>query len=201
MPIAPPYYPMPAAEFLLAIAILLTGLMATAAWIDWKTWRIPKRLTVGMFALGVAMQLIGGAWLGSQDRPGWLFNGGIALGLLDGLLFSFAGAITGFAIFFGFWIMGVAGGGDVKHATALGAWVGPRFFLGILFFSMLVVAVLTVVTILSGLARGKPKPDAPKPGSAKPGKKRLMSFSLPLAVATLIVFLLIFRVPLGFSNP
>lgn len=198
MPIAPPYFPMPAAEYLIAVAILLTGLMGTAAWIDWKTWRIPKRLTVGMFALGVIMQLIGGAWLGSQGRPGWFLDGGVALGLLDGLLFSLAGATTGFAIFFGFWIMGVAGGGDVKHATALGAWVGPRFFLGILFFSMLVVAALTVVSLLSGLAKGKPRGDAPT--AAKPGKRRLMSFSLPLAVATLIVFLLIFRVPLGLSN-
>lgn len=198
MPIAPPYYPMPSAEYLIAVAILLTGLMGTAAWIDWKTWRIPKKLTVGMFALGVVMQLIGGAWLGSQGRPGWLLDGSVALGLVDGLLFSLAGAITGFAIFFGFWIMSVAGGGDVKHATALGAWVGPRFFLGILFFSMLVVAVLTVVSLLSGLAKGKPQGDAPT--AAKPGKRRLMSFSLPLAVATLIVFLLIFRVPLGLSN-
>lgn len=198
MPIAPPYFPMPSAEFLVAVAILLTGLMGTAAWIDWKTWRIPKKLTVGMFALGVVVQLIGGAWLGSQGRPGWLFHDGIALGLVDGLLFSLAGAVTGFAVFFGFWIMGVAGGGDVKHATALGAWVGPRFFLGILCFSMLVVLALTVVSLLSGLARGKPKGDAPT--AAKPGKKRLMSFSLPLAVATLIVFLLIFRVPLGLSN-
>jgi prepilin peptidase CpaA len=200
MPNEHAYFPTPAAEYLIAFTVLLIGLMSVAAWIDSKTWKIPKRLTIGMFVLGVVIQLVGGAWLGSQGRPGWLFNGGVALGLLDGLLFSIAGALTGFAIFFGFWIAGVAGGGDVKHATALGAWVGPRFFLGILVFSMLVVAVLTVVSVLSGLAKGKPKPDAPKAGPAKPGKKRLMSFSLPLAVATLIVFLLIFRVPLGLSN-
>lgn len=196
----PPYFPHPSDEFLILVALALTGLMGTAAWIDWKTWRIPKPLTVGMFASGLIAQMAGGAWLGSLGRPGWMLDGGTALGLLDGLLFSLGGAATGFAIFFGFWILGVAGGGDVKHATALGAWVGPRFFIGILVFSMLVVAVLTVISILSGLAKGKPKPDAPKAGSPKPGHRRLMSFSLPLAIATLIVFLLIFRVPLGLSN-
>ena len=196
----PPYFPHPSDEFLILVALALTGLMGAAAWIDWKTWRIPKRLTVGMFASGLLANLIGGAWLGSLGRPGWLFDGGTALGALDGVLFSLGGAIAGFAIFFGFWILGVAGGGDVKHATALGAWVGPRFFIGILVFSMLVVAVLTAVTLLSGLAKGKPKPEAPKAGPPKRGKRRLMSFSLPLAVATLIVFLLIFRVPLGLTN-
>lgn len=194
----PPYFPMPAAEYAIAVSILLTGLMATAAWIDWKTWRIPKRLTLGMLATGLIAQMIGGAWVGSQGRPGWLLDGGTAVGLLDGLLFSLAGAITGFAIFFAFWILGVAGGGDVKHATALGAWVGPKFFIGILLVCMPVVAATLVVTMLAGLAQGKPKPSTPT--NAKPGKRRLMSFSLPLAIATLIVFLIMFRVPLGLSN-
>jgi Flp pilus assembly protein protease CpaA len=195
----PPYFPLPSPYFLLIVAIALSGLMGAAAWIDWKTWRIPKRLTVGMFVSGLAMQIVGGVWMGVEGKPGWLFDGGAALGVVDGLLFSLSGALTGFAIFFAFWILSVAGGGDVKHATALGAWVGPRLFLTVLLFSMFVVAVLTVATLLSGLAKGKPKGDAPA-NPAKPKHRRLMSFSLPLAVATLIVFLLIFRVPLGLSN-
>lgn len=195
MPFAPPYFPMPSAEFVIAVAVLLTGLMAAAAWIDWKTWRIPKRLTLGMLALGLVVHLIGGAWMGSQGRPGWIFHDGLALGLVDGLLFSFVGALTGFGIFFAFWIMGVAGGGDVKHATALGAWVGPKFFIGILLVCVPAVALVLVLTMVGGLAKGKPKPM-----DAKPGKKRLMSFSLPLAIATLVVFLVMFRVPLGLTN-
>ncbi len=196
----PPYFPSPSTEYVIVVAILLTALMTAAAWIDWKTWRIPKRLTMGMLGLGIVMQVIGGAWMGSQGRPGWITGETVALGILDGLLLSLAGALTGFAIFFGLWILGVAGGGDVKHAAALGAWVGPKFFLGILIFCMPVVAVMMLITMFGGLAKGKLKPTTQKmPDSNKPGKKRLMSFSLPLAVATFLVFLVIFRVPLGLS--
>ncbi|QEL13256.1 A24 family peptidase [Limnoglobus roseus] len=200
----PPYFPIPSALYVVAVALLLSGFMAAAAWIDWKTWRIPKRLTLSMVAAGVLIQVIGGMWMAANELPGWLFHDGMALGVLDGLLFSLAGAATGFAVFFAFWIMGVGGGGDVKLATALGAWVGPRIFIGVLLFTMPVVAVFVVVIMIRRLMAGKIAPAASAKAAPAAGVKNLgrrpMTFSFPLAVATVLLFLVMFRVPLGLSN-
>lgn len=182
----PPYFPIPSAVYLVAVAVALTAFMAAAAWIDWQTWRIPKRVTLTMFAAGVLAQVIGGIWTGANGQPGWLFADGPVVGAVDGLLFSLAGALTGFAIFFAFWVMAVGGGGDVKLATALGAWVGPRLFVGVLLFSVPVVAVFVLVVMARRLSGGKMPAAAGKPG------RRSMSFSLPLAVATVLVFVVAF---------
>ncbi len=200
----PPYFPMPSAVYVIAVAVLLSSFMAVAAWIDGKTWRIPKRLTLSMLAAGVVMQVVGGTWMAAEERPGWLLHDGTALGLLDGLLFSLAGAATGFAIFFGFWIMGVGGGGDVKLATALGAWVGPRIFVYVLLFTMPVVAVAVVVIMVRRLMAGKAPAVAVDKSAPAFGVKNLgrrpMTFSLPLAIATVLFFLVMFRIPLGLSS-
>jgi prepilin peptidase CpaA len=212
----PPYFPNPSPYYLALLTIGLTGFMTAAAWIDWKTWRIPKPLTLGMFATGIVLQMVGGCWMLAREQPGWLFTGNIALGILDGLLFSLAGALSGFGIFFGLWILGIAGGGDVKHATALGAWLGPKCLIGVLFCTVPVVAVILICSIgkailtqgrigqtASGKAGGGPGrigQAAPRKAGGGPGKNRLLSFSLPLALATMLFFVAMFRVPLGLST-
>ena len=65
--------------------------------------------------------------------PNWLNLIGLMMALIfcsatggwKGVSFSVAGFMTGFAILLLLWLMGGAGGGDVKLMGAVGAWLGP----------------------------------------------------------------------------
>ncbi len=117
-----------------------------AAMTDWKRLRIPNQLTVTILAVGVVMNLIRGVWLGVAGEPGRYFGltGGLG-GFFEGLCFSLAGFATGFAIFFVLWQLGTCGGGDVKLMAAIGAWVGPLWFLFVFVGTYVAVIVLMAV--------------------------------------------------------
>src|SRR5262245_15375967 len=94
------------------VAVLAVGL-ALAAWRDWTTMTVPKRLTVGLLGAGLLLNVVRGTWLAAEGVDGWLPSAGMPLlGTLDGLLFSLSGFGVGFGLFFLLWIFGVAGGGD-----------------------------------------------------------------------------------------
>jgi Flp pilus assembly protein protease CpaA len=167
----------------LAFAAVYLGILVIAlgyaAYVDWTTLKVPKQLTVGLLGTGLVVNVIRGAWLGSEGRPGWLLDGGMVAGAFDGLLFAMVGFLVGFALFFVFWIFGLGGGGDVKLVGASGAWLGWQ---GVLIGVGLSLPFLVLVTVLvSGyrMSRGK-LPATALQGSNR--KRAVTTYSLPFAL-------------------
>jgi prepilin peptidase CpaA len=95
-------------------AVLLAGLISAAVF-DHRRRRIPNALTVTLLCAGVAWNAVAAVGAGIFDDS---FAGGIGL---RGALF---GALTGFGVFFPFYLFRIFGAGDVKLMTAVGAWLG-----------------------------------------------------------------------------
>jgi len=171
------------------VLILGAGLFtAVAAISDLRTRRIPNKLTVPVFALGLIYQVSFSGWSG----------------LGEGLL----GFAVGFGTLFVLWMIGGGGGGDVKLMGALGAWMGFQNTLYVLVLSTVFVVLGTMLTMVfsvikKGFRRTKNKYLAT--GKQKKGKKfvketqkqkegrRIMAFAVPVAVATWLV--MIWKVP------
>lgn len=186
--------------------LLLVGITAIAAVVDLRKMVVPKWLTVPTLTIGLALNLARGAWLGYEELPTWAFPGeNLWVGLLDGLLFSITGFLVAFGLFFVLWILGTCGGGDVKLCAALGAWIGPKYVVFVV-IGTLGAVILISMCILTGslftqgfskttrdfsLRKGKKGPDK----TVKP-RKRLLTFSLPVALATAVVLMWIFRAEL-----
>src|SRR5882724_3240762 len=82
------------------LAILL-GLLAAASYIDSRSMKVPKALTLTALALGLLFNAARGAWVGNQGQAVWSFGAaGPWAGLADGVLFALAGAAAGFTLFF-----------------------------------------------------------------------------------------------------
>jgi prepilin peptidase CpaA len=110
---------------LLAGAILLSLI---AGWTDWRSRRIPNWLTVPGFAVGV---------LASTALGGW-----------SGLAESLKGAGLAFAILLPFWLLRSLGAGDLKFATALGAFTGPMPLIDILILSVFVAGIMALALVI-----------------------------------------------------
>lgn len=203
-----PFFPNP--EFGWAFVALLGVLLGVASVVDLRKMVIPKWVTLGTLGLGVVLSVVRGAWLGSAGGKLWLFGtGSAALGALDGLLFALAGAVVGFVLLLFLWIMGTCGGGDVKLFTAVGAWVGLHVLL-VWAVSLAVLIVVVFVKILSGgvtpravhgtLHAGRPRKGAAAQAPPRPKKWRI-TYSLPVAVASVLVLLWVSRVELQLVNP
>jgi Flp pilus assembly protein protease CpaA len=185
---------------------VLAVLLALAAVIDWRRMIVPKWLTLTALPLGLLFNLVRGAALGAQGQSVWLFDGhSLWVGLVDGLLFSLAGFVAGFSIFFLLWLLRICGGGDVKLYAAIGAWIGSyRAFL-VLFVLLFVMVGIIFAQLVGRLLRGRsPVPVLPQhrparlPTGLLPGNRprRLLTFSLPLFLTTLLVLLWSFRADL-----
>ena len=107
------------------IAILVAVAGAT---IDWKTHKIPNKLTVNAVLVGLILNL--------------LFGG------LGGLGRSFLGALVGFS-FILLWQLGALKAGDVKLYMAIGAIGGWRFGLNTMIFSILIGGVMAFGVMLT----------------------------------------------------
>jgi prepilin peptidase CpaA len=186
----------------------LLALLVVAAVIDLRRMIVPKWLTLTVLALGLAANVVRGAWLGVAGAPVWVLSGGSAwIGGLDGFLFALAGFAFGFLLFFTMWILGACGGGDVKLFAALAAWLGPWLVLCVLIVSVGVVLLLSVGRLLTALvgrgATGSLKAFSARGGRPADGgrrpRQRLLSYSLPLAVSTALVLPWAFRVDLGLA--
>jgi prepilin peptidase CpaA len=191
---------------------LLVGILAVAAYVDWKTYRIPKWLTVPLFALGLLVNLGRGAWMGAIDKPLWVLETGSALrGAADGLLFALAGAALAFALYTGMWMVGVVKGGDVKLCTAIGAWIGAFNLILFLFASAVVLFLLSIVWVMTGGLSAESRAVREKALRANPDirsereiiklTRRGMSFSLCAAIATALVMMWAFRYDLQLMPP
>lgn len=186
----------PSAEFGVAfVGLLLAGLLY-ASWLDLKTLVVPKRVTLPLAGLGLLMNAVRLGWLAEQGQPGWLLNSSMwAGGGLDGLLFAVSGLLVAFVFFFLLWLFGVCGGGDVKLAAAVGAWMGPRYFFGVIALALPILVLFTAVRLGMILVRGGRRPDPRAP--ARGMQWRLMSFSLPMALAVVGLVLFALRAQLG----
>lgn len=206
-----PFFP-PEPAFAWAYCLALFALTVWAAVVDYRRLTIPKVITLPALALGVLFSLARGAWLGATGEAVWILGAnGAGIGALDAFLYAAAGFAAGFALFFIMYFLGTCGGGDVKLFAALGAWVGPFLVLFLLLGTMLFVVLLSVLRLFGGVvSRGygrtmrdyslKAGPKAGKGQTPRP-RKRLMAYSLPVALSTACVLLWVFRAELHLAAP
>jgi Flp pilus assembly protein protease CpaA len=191
--------------------LALVGLMVTASWFDLRRLVIPKQLALATLILGVLANLIRGFWLGSLDLPAWqLGSNGPWIGALDGLLFSLAGFAAGFGIFLFMWLLGTAGGGDVKQFAAVCAWVGPLWTIYLLIGTIIAVAILSGLLIAwrvltGGMAsvtfRSKAQVAGKDGGKLKLARGRRLGWSVPATVGLVVVLLWVLRYDLHLQAP
>jgi Flp pilus assembly protein protease CpaA len=175
----------------------LLGFLAAASYFDYRYLLIPKIITLSCLATGALMNAVRGGWLGSVELTVWhVSKPSAALGLLDGMLFSLEGFGTGFGIFMLMFVLGICRGGDVKLFAALGAWVGPLYILWLLLGASVILIVLSFgwlvfSSLFFGISHSRQvysiqQAKKGMKGTAKP-KHRLMSYSFPAALATLLI--------------
>jgi prepilin peptidase CpaA len=203
----PPFFPDPA--FGWTFYLIVVGITVLAAAIDLRKTIVPKWLSLAMLALGLLFNVVRGAWMGLGYPDGrvdkvWAFAlNGPWIGGLDGFLFALSGFAAGFALFFVFWFLGTCGGGDVKLVAALGAWVGPLLVLYVTAGTLVLVVVLSVLYLLFRIGTSGFK-ETQKQFARKQGKRvrggvadrprqRLMTYSLPVALATAVILIWFFR--------
>lgn len=188
----------------------LALLLAVASVIDLRRMVVPKWLTLTALPVGLAFNISRGAWLGGQGQSVWALGAhGLAAGAVDGLLFALAGFVVGFAAFFLMWVLRICGGGDVKLYAVVGAWIGAYLAFLVLVLLMVVLLAVTVGQLLGRLRQGRsfvpaavPRGPQRLPTGLLPTKRprRLLTFSLPLALSTIVVLLWSFRVDLRLTS-
>lgn len=185
---------------------VLVAITAVAAYVDLRTWTIPKPITLGALGAGIVFNVIRGALLGSGGEEAWqLGESGVLVGALDGLLFALAGFGVSFGVLVLAFIFGVANGGDVKLMAAVGAWTGPYYFFFVLFgtvvFMVLINAVVLLYSFLTQGASGTARDYSAKKAPRKKGKgqgymetptprRRLIAYSLPTALSVMALLVL-----------
>lgn len=176
----------------LPFAIVFVGILAAvlgyAAYVDWTTMKVPKWLTIGVLGCGVLLGVVRGAWLGAEGNTVWLLPDGAFLGAIDGLLLALSGFVLGFILFFGFWIFGLGGGGDVKLVAATGAWLGWFYILCAIALSLPFLVIVTVFVMGYRLTGGKMPQTAVTTGFQAGGRRRsVTTYSLPFALGVYVI--------------
>jgi Flp pilus assembly protein protease CpaA len=194
--------PFPNQTFAWVFLGLLLALAWIAAWIDFRSFKIPKTLTLTMLGCGLALNLVRGGWLGAQERSTFVLDGSnVAIGLLDGFLFSLAGFALGFACFFVLFAVGAVGGGDVKLFAAVGAWVGAYYSLWLLAGSTLLLIVFAFFRVATSVASHGPLKAVRASNDTKKPLSRFRTYSLTVAIAAAVMLTWFWRVPLGLAEP
>jgi prepilin peptidase CpaA len=160
------------------LVVLLAALAAytvTTAIFDQRQRRIPNAVTIPMFLAGWVYQLAFGGLQGLAD-------GGLAF-------------LLGFGALFVLWLIGAAGGGDVKLLGGLSVWLGFKMTQHVLVASILFVVVGTIAVFAVGMIRRGPTKLKEKHlatgKKALPRKeRRVMPFAVPVALATWTVLAL-----------
>jgi prepilin peptidase CpaA len=180
-------------ELSLQLIVYLTfvfGFTAVAAYCDLRTKKIPNRLTLPMFGLGVLYQLV--------------FNG-LGEGVLrPGLIDSAAAFLAGFGLLWVLWMIGGGGGGDVKLMGALSVWIGFKPTCLVLVASTIFVIVGTIGMMVRGvmtnglyrtkeayLASGHSPNGLPPAAETAVQRqaRRIMGYAPPVALATWLIVL------------
>lgn len=166
------------------LIVCMSAFTLVAAYIDYRTQRIPNKLTVPLFLLGWVYQLY-------ANGP-------------HGLLYGLAGFAIGFGVYFVLWLIGGGGGGDAKLAGAVSVWLGFEKTLAMIIVSTFFVIIGTGFVLLwsmltKGVYRTKNQmmPSTNTTGKTKKQLELLkfnkgrvgMTFALSLALATVVVTL------------
>ena len=161
---------------------------ASAAIVDFRSKRIPNKLTLPFFGAGLLYQLA--------------FNGMGAGIASPGLIDSAAAFAAGFGMLWILWMIGGGGGGDVKLMGALSVWLGFRATVMVLLTSTVFVilgtiGVMAMGVLSNGLFRTKEayltSGDSPNrlPPAAESAvqrqSRRVMGFAPPVALGTWLV--------------
>ncbi len=169
------------------LVICVVAFTAIAAVCDWRTKKLPNKLTVPALGAALLFHLIYGAVQGG------------AVGAGQQLLFALAGFGTGFGILFVLWIIGGGGGGDVKFMGALGAWLGAALTFQVFLVSAALIAVGSIAVfawgfIDKGLIQTRSRylePGREARSEAEQQRqrvrRRLLPFGVPAALATWLV--------------
>ena len=181
-------------QHIVFIVALMAFTLATA-YTDTYRWKIPNKLTIPFFFLGLVYQI---AFWGLQPWNGLMDTHG----LLDGL----AGFGLGFGLYFMLWIVAGGGGGDVKLMGALGAWLGFKLTFCLIVTSLVMVVIDgIIVTVYKSLRMGMKnfkkqhlatgKTDAKgkavfvQESPTDKRKRRMLPFAIPVAMAVWLVML------------
>src|SRR5471030_2255398 len=130
----------------IVFVVALVGFTLATAYTDTYRWKIPNKLTLPFFALGLVYQLVFWGlepWHGLMDTHG----------LMDGL----AGFALGFGLYFVLWIVAGGGGGDVKLMGALGAWLGFKLTFFLIIASLVMVVIDGILVTLYKFVRNGSK--------------------------------------------
>jgi prepilin peptidase CpaA len=174
---------MPDLNFQITLFLLFVGAFtAIAAYTDWKSRRIPNKLTLPMFFLG---------WIYQLSFNGFSGMGDAAIGFL-----------IGFGTLFVLWMIGGGGGGDVKLMGALSVWLGYHLTLTVMILSIGFVIVGTLLVLAWSLIASGPFATKRKyvaeseKGKAKKvetiterKQRRVMAYAIPVALATWAVLI------------
>ena len=125
----------------LIMTVCIVGFTGVAAYVDWKSNKLPNWLTVPCFATALVFHFVAG-FFGEQGGLGTAF---VQLG------WSLVGFATGFGILLVMWLAGWGGGGDVKMMGAMGAWMMPQLTL----YIFIITAALTVVMYFRFIVTGE----------------------------------------------
>jgi prepilin peptidase CpaA len=164
------------------VFIVGVGLLTSiAAYTDTRFWKIPNKLTVPFFVMGLIYQVAFWGWNGLGDGLG-----GFALGFGTYLLlFLVAGG----------------GGGDVKLMGSISVWMGIKMTLLLMIFSTLIVIVdVAIVTLYKVVRYGTKKwkqqhlatgKQTRKPETiAEKQARRFLPFAVPVGTAAWLLMLL-----------
>ena len=178
-------------ELSLQLVVYLVSVVvftASAAVFDARVKKIPNKLTLPFFGMGLLYQLA--------------FNGlgeGVARPGLIGAAAAFA---AGFGMMWVLWMIGGGGGGDVKLMGALSVWIGFKATCLVLVFSTIFVIAGTIGVMIfgvltHGMYRTKEIYLAPaeSPNGLRPAaetavqrqSRRIMGYAPPVALATWLV--------------
>ena len=111
------------------IALGVVAVVATVAGVmDVRTFKVSNRLTIPFALSGLAYHLIVHGWAGLSS--------------------SLLGALFGFAVLFGLYLLGAVGAADVKLMTGIGAWLGAFITVYVFAVAAGATAVYSIVILL-----------------------------------------------------
>jgi prepilin peptidase CpaA len=156
----------------------LSVFTAVAAVTDLRTRKIPNKLTVPAFALGIFFQLVFHPY-GDQTVLGSLLNVAAAFAL-------------GFGTLFVLWMVGGGGAGDTKMMGALSVWLGWKMTIAVLVLSTVIVLIGTLTAMLvqagnKGWRKTRERLAPQAEGTTDRQSRRVMTYAFPVALATWIV--------------